>query len=164
VTDLAPGEFILTLGDAHLYSNHTDQARSQLTREPRPLPKMRLNPGVRSIFEFRYEDFGWKTTTRIPISRRRWRYEDFESIPPRFRHAISSVLNTSTRRSRPPGQSDPETLSFDEYEITPARSFNGVVFWYFLEGAEYEMVPGQWTFRALINGNPVAEKTFTVSR
>lgn len=57
VTDLEPGEFIHTLGDAHLYLNHLDQARLQLTREPRPLPRMRLNPDIRSIFEFRFEDF-----------------------------------------------------------------------------------------------------------
>jgi len=57
VTSLAPGEFIHTLGDAHLYDNHLEQARLQLTREPRPLPRMRINPKVRSLFEFQYEDF-----------------------------------------------------------------------------------------------------------
>jgi thymidylate synthase len=57
VTDLAPGEFIHTLGDAHLYSNHLEQVRLQLGRAPRPLPVMRLNPEVRSIFDFRYADF-----------------------------------------------------------------------------------------------------------
>lgn len=57
VTDLAPGEFIHTLGDAHLYLNHLEQARLQLTRQPLPLPRMRLNPEVRNIFDFRYEDF-----------------------------------------------------------------------------------------------------------
>jgi thymidylate synthase len=56
VTGLAPGEFVHTFGDAHLYSNHLEQARLQLGREPRPLPALRLNPGVRSIFDFRYED------------------------------------------------------------------------------------------------------------
>ena len=56
VTDLEPGEFILTLGDTHLYDNHVEQARLQLTREPRPLPKLHLNPAVLSIDEFRYED------------------------------------------------------------------------------------------------------------
>ncbi|HYH09345.1 MAG TPA: thymidylate synthase [Thermoanaerobaculia bacterium] len=57
VCNLQPGEFIHTLGDAHLYSNHLEQAREQLTREPRPLPSMRVNPDVRSIFEFRFSDF-----------------------------------------------------------------------------------------------------------
>jgi thymidylate synthase len=57
VTGLKPGEFIHTLGDAHLYLNHVDQARLQLTRAPRPLPKMKLNPDVHSIFDFVYEDF-----------------------------------------------------------------------------------------------------------
>ncbi|HEY3138159.1 MAG TPA: thymidylate synthase [Blastocatellia bacterium] len=57
VCDLEPGEFILTLGDAHLYSNHIEQARLQLTREPLKLPQMKLNPSVRSIFDFDYDDF-----------------------------------------------------------------------------------------------------------
>jgi thymidylate synthase len=56
VTSLQPGEFVHTLGDAHLYSNHLDQARLQLTREPRPLPQLVLNPDCRSIFGFRAED------------------------------------------------------------------------------------------------------------
>jgi thymidylate synthase len=54
---LAPGEFIHTLGDTHLYLNHLEQADLQLTRTPRPLPRMNINPAVRSIFDFRYEDF-----------------------------------------------------------------------------------------------------------
>jgi thymidylate synthase len=57
VTGYAPGEFIHTLGDAHLYRNHLEQARLQLAREPLPLPRMRLNPEVRSIFDFTYDDF-----------------------------------------------------------------------------------------------------------
>jgi thymidylate synthase len=57
VTGLRPGELVHTLGDAHLYLNHLDQAREQLTRAPRPLPVMRLNPAVRDLFAFRYEDF-----------------------------------------------------------------------------------------------------------
>jgi thymidylate synthase len=57
VVGLAPGEFIHTLGDAHLYDNHLDEARLQLGREPRALPTLRLNERVRSIFDFRYEDF-----------------------------------------------------------------------------------------------------------
>ena len=56
VTGLQPGEFVHTLGDAHLYLNHLEQARLQLAREPRPLPRLRLNPAVRSLFDFRYED------------------------------------------------------------------------------------------------------------
>jgi thymidylate synthase len=57
VTGLRPGEFIHTLGDAHLYSNHLEQTHTQLARTPRPLPVLRLNPEVRSIFDFRFEDF-----------------------------------------------------------------------------------------------------------
>lgn len=57
VTGLEPGEFIHTTGDTHLYLNHLEQARLQLTREPRPLPTMKLNPDVKSLFDFKYEDF-----------------------------------------------------------------------------------------------------------
>jgi thymidylate synthase len=57
VTGLKPGEFIHTLGDAHLYSNHMEQAKLQLTREHRPLPQMILNPDIKDLFAFKYEDF-----------------------------------------------------------------------------------------------------------
>jgi len=57
VTELKPGDFVHTFGDAHLYLNHLEQARLQLARAPRPLPTMRLNPAVRELFGFRYEDF-----------------------------------------------------------------------------------------------------------
>jgi len=57
VTDLKPGAFVHTFGDLHLYSNHVEQAKLQLTREPRALPVMKLNPAVKSIHGFRYEDF-----------------------------------------------------------------------------------------------------------
>ena len=57
VTGLVPGEFVHTLGDAHIYLNHTEQVALQLTRTPRPLPTMKLNPDVHSIFDFQYEDF-----------------------------------------------------------------------------------------------------------
>jgi thymidylate synthase len=57
VTSLKPGEFILTLGDAHLYLNHLEQAREQIARTPRPFPRLRLNPAVKELLEFRYEDF-----------------------------------------------------------------------------------------------------------
>jgi thymidylate synthase len=57
VTGLKAAEFVLTLGDAHLYSNHLEQAREQLKREPRPFPRLRLNPAVKDIDQFRYEDF-----------------------------------------------------------------------------------------------------------
>lgn len=57
VTSLKPGDFVLTLGDAHIYLNHLDQVREQLTRSPRPFPKLKLNPVVKELLEFRYEDF-----------------------------------------------------------------------------------------------------------
>jgi thymidylate synthase len=69
VTGLTPGEFIHTFGDAHLYTNHLDGARLQLSRAPRALPTIRLNPAVTSLFDFRYEDFevvGYDPHPHIP--------------------------------------------------------------------------------------------------
>ena len=57
VTGLKPGDFVHTLGDAHLYLNHFEQAREQLARAPNPFPRVRINPAVKDLFEFRYEDF-----------------------------------------------------------------------------------------------------------
>jgi thymidylate synthase len=57
VADLQPGDFVHTLGDAHIYTNHLEQVKLQLTREPRSLPVMKINPGIKSIFDFHYEDF-----------------------------------------------------------------------------------------------------------
>jgi thymidylate synthase len=57
VTDLEPGEFVHTLGDAHIYLNHLEQVKLQLTRQPYPLPEMKINPEVKSIFDFKFEDF-----------------------------------------------------------------------------------------------------------
>lgn len=67
VCGLEPGEFIHTLGDAHIYLNHLEQVETQLQREPRKLPKMRLNPEVKDLYSFRYEDF---------------RLEDYDPYPP----------------------------------------------------------------------------------
>jgi len=69
VTGLAPGEFIHTLGDAHLYRNHLEQVREQLAREPRPLPRMRLNPEVGELDQFRYEDFSLESYDPHPAIR-----------------------------------------------------------------------------------------------
>ena len=73
VTDLEPGELVFSLGDTHVYHNHFEQARLQLSREPRALPHMRINPNVKSLFDFSYDDFvleGYDPHPRIvaPIS------------------------------------------------------------------------------------------------
>src|SRR3569623_2094349 len=86
VTDLAPGDFIHTLGDAHLYSNHLEQARLQLTRAPRALPTLRINPAVRDIFGFRYEDF---------------RLENYDPHP----HIKAEVAVCPRRQQLPPSSS-----------------------------------------------------------
>ncbi len=64
--DLKAGDFVHTLGDAHLYSNHFDQADAQLSRTPRPLPKLELNPGIRDIFGFRFEDIAIRGYDPLP--------------------------------------------------------------------------------------------------
>jgi thymidylate synthase len=69
VCDLKPGTFVHTFGDLHLYKNHLEQAKLQLTREPRPLPQMKINPVVKNIHDFKFEDFelvGYDPHPRIP--------------------------------------------------------------------------------------------------
>lgn len=67
VTGLQPGEFVHTLGDTHIYLNHIEQVKTQLERTPRALPRMRLNPDVKSIFDFRYEDFTLEDYDPYPV-------------------------------------------------------------------------------------------------
>lgn len=66
ICNLQPGDFIHTTGDTHLYINHLEQARLQLTRSPKPLPKMRINPEVKSIFDFKFEDFSLEDYDAYP--------------------------------------------------------------------------------------------------
>ena len=69
VCELEPAEFVLSLGDAHLYLNHLEQVEMQLSREPYPLPSMRLDPGVESLFDFRYEHFRLENYRHHPAIR-----------------------------------------------------------------------------------------------
>ena len=64
--ELQPGDFVHTLGDAHLYLNHLEQAQQQLTREPLPLPQMQINPQVKDIFKFQYTDFALRNYQAHP--------------------------------------------------------------------------------------------------
>jgi len=66
VTDLKPGDFVHTFGDAHIYSNHLEQVKKQLSRTPRPLPQMQINPEVKNIFDFKYNDFELKNYNPYP--------------------------------------------------------------------------------------------------
>ena len=73
VCDLEPGEFVHTLGDAHIYSNHFDQVHTQLSREPGPLPTMQISPDVTDLFSFTFDDFELKgyeaaATIKAPIA------------------------------------------------------------------------------------------------
>jgi thymidylate synthase len=73
VAGLEPGDFVHTLGDAHIYSNHFEQARLQLTRTPKALPTMRINPDIKDLFAFQFEDFelvGYEAdpTIKAPIA------------------------------------------------------------------------------------------------
>jgi thymidylate synthase len=69
VSDLDPGDLIITLGDAHIYLNHLEQVELQLSREPFPLPRMKLNPGRRNLFDFRYQDFELENYQHHPAIR-----------------------------------------------------------------------------------------------
>jgi thymidylate synthase len=69
VCDLEPGDFVLTLGDTHIYLNHLEQVNEQLSRQPYPLPQMRLNPAVRDLFAFRFEDFELQNYQCHPLIR-----------------------------------------------------------------------------------------------
>jgi thymidylate synthase len=66
VVGLKPGEFVHVLGDAHLYLNHLEQAREQLTRQPRPLPTLKLNPAITDIFGFAFEDITFENYNPMP--------------------------------------------------------------------------------------------------
>ena len=88
VSGLKPGDFVHTLGDAHLYSNHLEQARLQLTRQPRALPQMTINPAVKDIFAFKYEDFKLEGLRPTPAHQGRGR-------------GVTSPLRRAGHRLRP---------------------------------------------------------------
>ena len=67
VSGLEVGDFVHTFGDVHLYNNHFEQARLQLTREPRPLPRLKLNPAVKSLFDFHYDDIAFENYDPHPL-------------------------------------------------------------------------------------------------
>ncbi|MDP1996868.1 MAG: thymidylate synthase, partial [Gallionella sp.] len=69
VCGLQPGDFVHTFGDAHVYSNHMEQTREQLSREPRALPTMKINPDVKDIFGFKFEDFTLEGYDPLPAIR-----------------------------------------------------------------------------------------------
>jgi thymidylate synthase len=69
VVDLEPGDFVHTFGDVHIYMNHLDQVHTQLEREPYPLPRMKINPERRDLFDFRYEDFELVDYQHHPVIR-----------------------------------------------------------------------------------------------
>jgi len=98
VTGLQAGEFVHTFGDAHLYLNHIEQARLQLPARRARWPVLRLNPAVKDIFGFRYEDSRSKATSRTRISKPRWRCERGRAAPCRHR---SRCRRRRQRRDRP---------------------------------------------------------------
>ena len=69
ICNLEPGEFVLSFGDVHLYLNHLEQVETQLSREPWPLPSMRLEPGIENLFDFRYEHFTLENCRHHPAIR-----------------------------------------------------------------------------------------------
>ena len=91
VTGLKAGDFIHTTGDTHLYLNHLDQARLQLTRTPRPLPVMRINPEVKSIFDFQYEDFQLENYDPYPHIKAEVSVYNYQSLILSFAYIYNKV-------------------------------------------------------------------------